>query len=474
MSAFTPGARNFEPLAARLELKPRSIDEFTQLIPTLDVDRSEGTLQGFVSVDGSPGDLRFGGEVNVIAKSLGLKNVETALTDTTLKLNLGSKDLTLATRTNSSKGGSMAANIVATVPTAFGSDFDLKSLLSKSAVTGVIEADQFQVSEKATSRDKRMLGVIPSARIDVSGSLQAPVLAGNINFRDIDFVVPEFAESGPSGEPIINPQFRTLTLSLLNPVRIRSSNAVIDLLGSGTIAGTLATPRVDSVLKVMDGTFTLPTARVALEEGGTVRFAYNGSQPDAAAQMVLDMEGRTSVTARRVSDVVERYEVTLRITGDLMQTGGLNIVASSDPPDLTSQEILALLGQKDLIEQIASSATGGAGKNDLRDAALSLALPSLTGGLGQGIASSFGLDYFGIEYNAFDGTVVSAARTLGKNFTVSARRSLANDVRGRARYDVKISWRLPSNNRFLSRTRLGFGFDQDRPWRFSIDYVKRF
>jgi hypothetical protein len=177
--------------------------------------------------------------------------------------------------------------------------------------------------------------------------------------------------------------------------------------------------------------------------------------------------------ARTFSESPERYDVTLGITGDLLDPNGIRLDPTSDPPDLTKDQLLNILGQRDLIEQLAIGATRNR-QNALTGAALSLAVPGVTGFFTNSVAKTFQLDYLNVDYNPFDGATFTAAKTLGRGLTMVLRRQLGESIDGQRKFDFKIQWRVPSNDRLLSRLRLGVGFDQRVPWKVTLDYFRRF
>ena len=134
---------------------------------------------------------------------------------------------------------------------------------------------------------------------------------------------------------------------------------------------------------------------------------------------------------------------------------------------------MAILGQRELIESLAVGATRNQ-QDLLRGAIYTLAIPQITGGITRGLANALKLDYFAVEYNPFEETIFSAAKTLAKGLTLTLRRQLAEPIQGKRRYELKLAYRLPTHDKFLSRVRFGLGFDQDRPWKLTIDFVKRF
>ena len=244
--------------------------------------------------------------------------------------------------------------------------------------------------------------------------------------------------------------------------------------GSGRLDGTLMTPIATGTLTVKNGVLKLPNARINLEEGGSIGVNYRGmSNGESDMSVPVSISGRTNVTARRGTQSYERYDVTIYVTGDLLKTGDLNLIGQSDPPDLSSAEILALLGQKDLLEALATGARDTR-SSEFRDALIGLVVPSLTDQFTSSLAQAFKLDYFAVEYNPFEGVVVSGAKSINRFLTLQGRRQVtAKNAFEKTKYELKLVYRIPSKNVLLSRARFGLSTDQDRPWRITIEYSFR-
>jgi hypothetical protein len=187
----------------------------------------------------------------------------------------------------------------------------------------------------------------------------------------------------------------------------------------------------------------------------------------------VDLIGRTQVTAQSFTGIVERYDITLTIRGDLLSENGLQLRAQSDPPDLSSDRILAILGQGDVF----ANRTGENFRADrqLQSALLGLALPYFAGSLTEQFASRLGLDYLNVEYNQFDQFSLTAAITLGRDLVISGRRQISSPLPGeRLKYDLRLSYRPPFRSRALRRFTFSLGTDQDRPWKVSVEYGIKF
>lgn len=462
-----------EPFQIDISADERKLKDFAEVISGLDAKRTTGTASGSAKISGTAADYDIRGELKVVNGQLALDGYESMLTELGIALTSSKNELRLAGQAKSSKGGSVTLAASAKLPTQVGGDMTAARFLREASLDGLVKFDDLVVIENPSQADKRFNARIAPSEIRVSGSLAEPVLSGNVLLADIDTAIPTAPEEGEPSTFAINPLFKDFGFTLLNTATIRSTSAKMVLTGGGKVTGNLQAPKAQADFDVRDGIFSLPNARIDLETG-KIRFRYDGALVNNAARLdLVNLEGRTTVSARRLTDTVERYDVTLFLNGNLLEDGGLTINATSDPPDLTSQEILAILGQKDLIEDIARAATGQQ-RSSLGDTALQYALPALSNVLTANMASSFKLDYVGVEYNPFDQYIFTAGKTLAKGLTVDLRRQLTAQPNQKLKYDFRLVYRIPSRDKFLSRLRLSFGIDQDRPWRIGFDYVTRF
>jgi hypothetical protein len=251
------------------------------------------------------------------------------------------------------------------------------------------------------------------------------------------------------------------------------------LLGNGNLRGSLQYPNLTASLFVDHGSVRLPGGNVRLEQGGTVALRYLASPVDVLASLSVDMEGRTAVTAPLYGDILERYDVTIGIKGDLLQENGLALSASSDPPGLSQDRILAMLGQTELLGSVSSSIVSGGIAGDtqkrLQNALIGYALPMLFDPITNGLASSLGLDYLTVEYNAYEQASFVFAKPLGAGWSIQGRRQITPPPPGfPAQYDLRLVYRPRRLPGVLNRVSFSFGADELRPWKLSVEYGTRF
>ncbi|MCG9895628.1 MAG: translocation/assembly module TamB [Fimbriimonadaceae bacterium] len=358
------------------------------------------------------------------------------------------------------------------------SDPDLAaSLLEEATLQGRFRTTDLPLGGRFPAEDKpgvqpTLFGGRLNADVTFGGRLGRPVIGGLLAVRGGDISLGGPFEAAPGGGSFpIEPVFDNLVVRVEDGSQVRFALGEIGLAGEGSLDGALAALNLRVPLQVQRGRLQLPNARINLDSG-LVDLNFRGDA-GYALRIDVDLEGQTSLTARRTADQFETYQVDLGFRGDLLDPNGLQITATADPGDLGQDEILALLGQRDLIEALAGSALRGGGASALRDPLYQLALPSLTQGLTGRLAESLRLDYLALEYNAFDQALVRFGDSLGNGFFLQGWRQLSEPAAGPARYDFRLSYRLPFR-RELDRFRLGFGTTHDRPWRISLDWSRRF
>lgn len=454
-------------LRVEAKLDEREIASLAKDAPWLDPERSSGRIGGTLLLAGNRDGYRIDGRIRAEDAAVAAAGLDTALRDLNLDLHTDGGSLVVEAAAKSTMGGTVAASLRANLPPLFERGATLQSTLADSSLSGYIELKEFGATQSGFFKDGRGSGQA-GGRIELAGTLLEPVLAGDIELQALDLALPSEFVSGASRAPMpIRPRF-DIAVRADQVFRIRSGASTFDVTGGGSISGTLDEPSVSGRLVLSRGIFRLPNARLELEPGGTLAFGYRsvvGGLSDAFLD--VDLLGRTTISAARF-DSVERYDVAVEVRGDVLSPSGVVLSARSEPPDLTQDQILAIVGQKQVFEGISQ-----AGVVRTRDLLSQVLLPSLLTPVTDTIASGLGLDFLGVEYNAFDETTVYAAKSLGKGLVVQMSQQVNQTRNVKRRYEVRLTYRIPSRNPLLSRARIGFGFDQDRPWKITLDYTFR-
>ena len=481
-SAFdSVNSPNRQPMSLSMVLdRDRQLSEFKEYVNGWDKANVDGSVNGGIKVDGFANDLHVNASLDAVAGIVQLPGLDTALKDGKFSLKLIDQQATLTGQFASDKGGSANFNISASNRDLFergigvlNGTVGVREFLSESALVGEFNASNLNFRQRILAAEQ-FSTVTASGAVKFGGDLFEPRIRGNISVAGLDVTLPPAFPEGEEGDrPMIDPIFEGLQLNVGTGSKVRFGLGQIEMTGNGNIQGPLSTLNFRAPLTVEKGQLRLPNARISLEDGGTVELSYRAGNPNPVAVNV-NLEGQTRLTARKALDQYETYEVTLYFRGNLLDPNGLQINAISDPPDLSKDTILGILGQRQLFEALEGSILGRQGAAGLLDPLYQYALPSLTEGFTGKLAASLGLDYVTLDYNPFDQAIARAGKSFGGNFLLQASRQLSEPAFGRKKYELKLTYRLPVEDKFFGRVRLGFGTDQERPWKLTLDWARRF
>lgn len=461
-----------KPMNGSISLEKSNLKDIASLVEGLDPTKTTGSVQGSIKIAGTAGDLAISGGLDLEAPAIAFSTGSNELQNVNASLVLKAGTLQFEGHGQSGKG---QLDVSASVPVERFAKLTetleangLPGLLNR-PLSGSIKAKSVAFHEKIAEQSSA--AGLASSDLKLEGTLQKPVVKGEISIQAGDVVFNGFSGALPSREDFpINPTF-DIILKLSDTARLRSSTADMMLAGDGTLKGTLSNPKLSALVTVDKGSVRLPATLLRLQQGGSVQIDY-GIQSKDVASVVVDLEGNTSVTASRYGDIdVQRYDITLLMEGDLLQKDGLNLIASSDPPDLTQDRILGILGETDVLQNLSS-----AGKeNEAVQAALLSAVPSLLDPYTRQLAAGLGLDYLNLEYNAFDQASVTFGKILGSGFSIEGNRQLSEPPPGFPfRYDLRIVYHPRRLRGVFNQFRFYFGADQDNPWKLGVEYAVRF
>jgi hypothetical protein len=468
-------------ITASLDLKNRPVSELTELIPALDPDQSTGTVHGSALLTGSAGAWNLEGTISAAGEKAVFAGLSTSALDYKLDLSLQEDGAMISSSAVSSLGGSMSTSTSVSWPSP-NDGLKLASLLSDSEIDGVVRTDGFMFNEEremdpdyAQDTTLKTSGRL-TGEANLSGSLEAPRIGGDLRLSDLVVVMPSsFGEPDAKPESDIGLVVDNLIVRAARGARIEFPLGYAAVHGMGTINGTLSTMKVSAPVEIEEGELKLPSAPIDIEQGGKIDIQYDAESTNRPVRVDVDMKGSTAVTARSLTGQFERFNVELTFRGDLLDPAGLNMDAYSEPPDLTKDQILGILGQQQLFEALGGSIGGGGGNRaDLSQTLLSLAVPTLTSQITRDLATSLRLDYISFDYNPFDLAMIRAGKTLGPGLMLHGATQVNDSAFGGNRYELKMVYRLPSSSSLLSRVRLGLGTDHFRPWKITFDWSKRF
>lgn len=479
-SAFDEKAEKPARARASARLEPRPLSDFLEYAPGLKGATLDGTVEGTVEMGGQSGDWTLALDVRGKAAQIRLPKSPTWLKDVDLRVVGDSRQISLTAKADSSRQGSLQALIKAAYPDLLSRETDFTDLLESVRLDGSVTAESFRYeapislgAEDPAFTASSSSGATVSGQVTLKGTGSAPRIGGALRARNGLVNLPgKFPEGKSSRTPASEPVFEGLTLAIDDSAAINFGLGQIGVKGQGSLTGPLSALNLRMPLEVTSGTIKLPNARIRLEDG-TVDVNMRG---DAGSMMRIDVDlsGQTHVVARRGQDTYEDYSVDLRFRGDLLDSRGLNIDAQSDPGDLSREEILAILGQKQLIEALAGTALQGQGSASLRDPLYQLLTPTISDPITGPLARMLKLDYLSLDYNPLDQAIYRFGKSLGSGFFVQGWRQLSAPSFGPQKHDLRLSYRLPKLGPLTDRFRLSIGTTQDRPWRISIDWGRRF
>ncbi|MBV6459148.1 MAG: hypothetical protein HONBIEJF_02291 [Fimbriimonadaceae bacterium] len=461
---------------AKLTLAPRELRDIARDATGIDFTRSSGQVSGEVLVEWQPQGAYLDGAVRFAGSQIYFKDFEQGILNPQLTVGLKGQSISVTGQGDGSAGGKIGINLAAKAPDQLRFNQPIEDLLAQVGIEGAVIGHNLRATyTEPKSKARSSIAMDVDARI--AGTALSPVLSGKITTGSGDLAMPaEIEQGGTKPDWLIDPIVQNFRVETApgTTLRVRTGETTMDIMGGLNLRGSATVPTINGDFEVERGQIRLPTARVTVEPGGRLALTYE-SRPDGTVNSRVDVNlvGRTAITARRFDDQIERYDITLEMDGNLLVENGLRMRASSDPPDLTNDQILGLIGQKSLLEAInpTSLQQGEA----FRELFYGYAIPTLTDPITRNLAQSLGLDYLNLEYNQFEQASISLARTLGPGLVLSARRQISPPRFGeRQRYEVKLTYRPRVPNRLLSRLRFSVGLDQDRPWKIGIDYTIRF
>jgi hypothetical protein len=118
--------------------------------------------------------------------------------------------------------------------------------------------------------------------------------------------------------------------------------------GALQISGTLGEPRASGTFSLQGGSFKtcpLPACVCNPKALSCSPIPHTTPTGETIARLELDVRATTTVVALDYTGDPQRYRVELDIRGPLDDPQRFQMVARSDPPGLSEQRILSLLGR---------------------------------------------------------------------------------------------------------------------------------
>lgn len=477
------------------EMPERDLNTFSEALGWLDPARSSGKVGGWLDLKAGRGEYQIDGQFKLDNGTLALRDFQTELHNFNAKLNAHGSEIEFLASADGSAGGKISMDLSGGLQSWLESGLPVEEKFRRSAVQGKIGLEHLTLSESELFSGSKMSGMINGGLI-VSGNMLEPEIGGACGFQDLDILyrsTPTEEGQHAIGPFFINPYFNQIELTTLTPAKIKTStsflgmNAIdvdLELKGNGVLKGSLQNPDLSMNFRAQKGHLRLPTSRVAIEEGSSFRYNLT-SAPGHFLNSSLDLnvEGSTQLMAyagKRLTNRISRYDIRLHATGNILGHEQLVLHATSDPPDLTSQEILAMLIQSESFLKLSEAAFQGQRSGSVFSSALmGFAFPYFTSPITEQMANFLSLDYVGIEYDPLQQLVFTAGKTIGKGFTLrglqtlNLNRDLGASMMDTIQREIGITYRLPLKNRFFQRAMIDFGYEQPFGWRLSLEYGRR-
>jgi hypothetical protein len=333
------------------------------------------------------------------------------------------------------------------------------------------------------------------AQMDIAGSILEPQITGQAELQKASIRLPvtEGASRMRRSIPAINPSF-DVRLKVANGTTVRNNQLNVAL-GSPEgnpirLTGTLGEPRLSGLLAVQNGSLTFPTARFAIQRGGSVTLRYPASgaadAEDAGLEVLVDVTAQARLSAESVTGQMRRYLITVAAKGPLMDAGNdptnegsgkLKLTYRSDPPDLAlSQEgmarrVTALLGGQDALNAVFSR-HGDAGSvlvGKVVDYLGGALMPDLVDQAGVGRA--LGLNELSVDYSRVGAFVLRLSRDLGGPFEIGYWKHITG---ARDAFSDAGDWEFRLGVRLRDRFRLSWTVNDQRTNVYRLEGVYSF
>lgn len=472
-----------EKATAAYDLGRRELSFFGDYLTGLDLEKSQGVISGRLGVEGDRAGFKLSGQAD-FAGDVAFKGSTLALNGAKLGLRLSDSRVVLEGDANGSLGGTVAVAADVNLRRFLQGDYTFEALSEATFEGTAITFNELAFAEKirlanpaaapgepafleATSPTQGML----DGSVRIAGTVNDPVIQGEIRGSNLNVSLPPaFPEGGSEPAAVGGPRFEDFRLVALPGATLNIPLGNLKLSGSAVLNGTLSSLEVRAPFTVDSGSLTLPSSRVTLDEGTVVVTTGFGGE----ARAEVNLNGWTVVTARREAGDYQTYRLNLQVQGNLLDPEGVRINGSSDPPDLSIEEIRAIIGQRDFIESLVGSALGTSDRSGLTGSIFSLALPSLTESWTGELAKALDLDYLALDYNPFDGAIARAGREFAQGLFLEASRQITAQGNEPIKFELRLSYRPPTKNKFLSRSRISISTTEQLPWRVGITWTSRF
>jgi autotransporter translocation and assembly factor TamB len=438
---------NDEPIQVSARLREQPLTLLGLFLP-IDPARTQGTLEASLEIGGTLAEPQPRGYLQITNGALALQDLKTALQEIGLQVEFDGREARIVqAHAKSSEGGNL--RVVGNI--------DLTGEQPTANLT--LSADALTATEPKLPVLGGSAQAVVSGAVQIQGALTEPTVQGALRVpRGFLYLPPELPERA-AGEPLpVNPRF-DVRVAIADDFTLRNPNLDARLEGALQVGGSLQSPTLSGEFNLRGGVLNLPTARLRLEPESVARLNYpfTSATGETIARIELDVRASTSVVAPDFTGDPMRYRVEVEVRGPLDDPERLQLTARSDPPGLSEQRILSLLGRGQALAAIARGADPAqVFREQLGDILTTQVLPGLLAPLEAGIAEAFDLEQFTLDYTGLRPASLYLVKNLFDGVGIAYRRGIG--VAGNE-YQARIFYRLPFRNRLLQRLRVGFGFE---------------
>jgi hypothetical protein len=436
-----------EPIRIQARLREQPLTLLSLFAP-IDPERTRGTIDAVLEIEGTLAQPQPRGRLQIADGALALSDLRTALEGIGLQVEFSGQEARIVqAQARSSEGGNLRVE----------GAIDLSGEQAIANLT--LHADGLTLREPKLPVLEGSAQAVISGAVQVQGTLTEPQVQGALRVkRGFLYLPPELPER-TAGEPLpINPRF-DLRVDIADEFTLRNPNLDARMEGALQIGGALQAPKLAGEFNLRGGALSLPTARLRIEPDSVARLNYpfTNAAGETIARIELDVRASTSVVAPDFTGDPIRYRVEVNVRGPLDDPERLQLTARSDPPGLSEQRILSLLGRGQVLAAIArGDDPARVFREQLGDILTAQVLPGLLAPLETGIAEAFDLEQFTLDYTGLRPASLYLVKNLFDGVGIAYRRGIG--VAGNE-YQARLFYRLPFRNRLLQRLRVGFGFE---------------
>ncbi|MGQ9901982.1 MAG: translocation/assembly module TamB domain-containing protein [Fimbriimonadales bacterium] len=436
-----------EPLQIQARLREQPLTLLSLFAP-IDTARTAGTIDALLEINGTLTEPKPRGVLQITDGALALQDLRTALQEIGLQVVFDGREARiLQASARSSEGGNLRLE----------GAIDLSGEQPVANLT--LQADNLTANEPKLPVLEGSAQATISGTVQVQGVLTEPQVQGSLRVeRGFLYLPPELPER-TTGEPLpVDPRF-DLRVDIADTFTLRNPNLDTRMEGTLEVGGSLQTLTLSGEFSLLGGALSLPTARLRIEPDSVARLNYpfTSATGETIARIELDVRASTSVVAPDFTGDPIRYRVEVDVRGPLDDPERLQLTARSDPPGLSEQRILSLLGRGQALAAIARGADPSqVFREQLGDIFTAQVLPGLLAPLETGVAEAFDLEQFSLDYTGLRPTSLYLVKNLFDDVGIAYRRGIGLNAN---EYQARIFYRLPFRNRLLQRLRVGFGFE---------------